>query len=253
MVLNVHRNQPHHVTAFSYWFIPGGSTSCDSIVILIPVDFNVGPKNYTMWSCFKLVTGSDRQGHVASLPSSCLSLSAALGPKTAVFDYCVVILMLVQNWHLKTSQECFTTATYWLFSVFKLTHCAEIVCNFVWVTVALLSAFGISTGVVTVLFSCWHGWCHVKLLLSWCTFCLHPTALQQFTVSLYSKPHQTCIMTMITLLYSCWFSVGHHTYIMTVITSSCWFRPAVLGTCIMTVSTSLYWFRPAVLYIRPAS
>ena len=99
MVLNVHRNQLHHVTAFSslYWLKPVSSTSCDSTVILIPVDFSVGPKNDTMWSCFTLVTGSDRQGHVASLSSSYLSLSAALGPKTAVFDYCVVILMLVQN------------------------------------------------------------------------------------------------------------------------------------------------------------
>ena len=34
-----------------------------------------------------------------------------------------------------------------------------------------------------------HGWCHMKLLLSQCAFCVHHTTMYQFTVSLYSKPH----------------------------------------------------------------
>ena len=79
-------------------------------------------------------------------------------------------------------------------------------------------------------------------------------------------PHQTCIMTMITLLYSCWFSVGYQTYIMTVIASftgsdqQCWalhlhhdcdhilmlVQTSSVGhqTCTMTVMTLLYscWF-----------
>ena len=32
-----------------------------------------------------------------------------------------------------------------------------------------------------------HGWCHVKLLQSWCTFCVHHTAMHQLTVSLHAK------------------------------------------------------------------
>ena len=33
------------------------------------------------------------------------------------------------------------------------------------------------------------GWCHVKLLSSWCTFRVHHITMHQFTVSPHSKPH----------------------------------------------------------------
>ena len=34
-----------------------------------------------------------------------------------------------------------------------------------------------------------HGWCHVKLLPSQCTFCVHHRTMHQFTMSLHLKPH----------------------------------------------------------------
>ena len=36
-----------------------------------------------------------------------------------------------------------------------------------------------------------HGWCHMKLLLSQHTFCVHHTTMDQFMVSFYLKPHET--------------------------------------------------------------
>ena len=34
-----------------------------------------------------------------------------------------------------------------------------------------------------------HGWCHIKLLPSQHTFCVHHTTMHQFTMPPYSKPH----------------------------------------------------------------
>ena len=34
-----------------------------------------------------------------------------------------------------------------------------------------------------------HSWFHLKLLLSWCIFCVHHTTMHQFTVLLHLKPH----------------------------------------------------------------
>ena len=69
----------------------------------------------------------------------------------------------------------------------------------------------------------------------------------------FSVRHQTCTMTVITLLYSCWFSFGHQTCIMTVITLlySCWFSVGH-QTCTTTMITASYWFLPAVLGVRHA-
>ena len=33
------------------------------------------------------------------------------------------------------------------------------------------------TGVLTALFGCLHGWCHVKLMLALCKFCVHHTII----------------------------------------------------------------------------
>ena len=38
-----------------------------------------------------------------------------------------------------------------------------------------------------------NSWCHVKLLQSLRTFCVHHTATHHFTVSLHSKPHRYII------------------------------------------------------------
>ena len=61
----------------------------------------------------------------------------------------------ISGWALSTWQ----VATIALFSASEQTHCALVVCDSEWVTVALHSMFLMSTEVVTVLFSCWHGWC----------------------------------------------------------------------------------------------
>ena len=39
-------------------------------------------------------------------------------------------------------------------------------------------------------FSCTNGWCCIRLPPSQRTFCVHHTAMHQFTVSLYSKTHR---------------------------------------------------------------
>ena len=47
------------------------------------------------------------------------------------------------------------------------------------------------SGVLTLSYSViWllHGWCHVKLLLSRCTFCMHHTNMHRFSVSLHAWP-----------------------------------------------------------------
>ena len=56
-----------------------------------------------------------------------------------------------------------------------------------WVTVTVYSAFWVSTQVV-YLVAVWlvHGWCHMKLLPSWHTFCVHNATMYQFAVSFYS-------------------------------------------------------------------
>ena len=38
-------------------------------------------------------------------------------------------------------------------------------------------------------FSCTNGWCYIRLLPSQRKFCVHHTAMHQFTASLYSKTH----------------------------------------------------------------
>ena len=55
--------------------------------------------------------------------------------------------------------------------------------------IAFYSAFWIYTqsgyGAIWLL----HGWCHVKLLPSRRTYCVHHTTMHQFTLSFCSKPH----------------------------------------------------------------
>ena len=57
--------------------------------------------------------------------------------------------------HLGMSPNCFTMATTVLFSASEQTHCALIICNTEWVTVALHSVLWASTKVVVALFSCY--------------------------------------------------------------------------------------------------
>ena len=56
-----------------------------------------------------------------------------------------------------------------------------------WVTITVYSASWVSTEVV-YLVAVWlvHGWCHMKLLPSWHTFCVHNATMYQFAMSLYS-------------------------------------------------------------------
>ena len=90
--------------------------------------------------------------------------------------------------HLEMIPKHFTMGTRTLFSASKQTHCTRVVSDSEskWVSVAFLhSTFWISTKVLTALFSCWHGWCHMELLLSQAHFVLTIiTMMHQFTVSL---------------------------------------------------------------------
>ena len=92
--------------------------------------------------------------------------------------------------HLEISPN--GVSEWWLYGAilgFQADSLPLVICDTEWVTVALHSAF----------FSIhWSGYsavwlllgrCHVKLLLSHCMFCLHHTAMHQFTVSLYLKLH----------------------------------------------------------------
>ena len=54
-----------------------------------------------------------------------------------------------------------------------------------------------------------HGWCHVKLLLSRHTLCVHHTTMDQFTVSFYLKPHETVAVSAHTLCTP-WTSLQCH-------------------------------------------
>ena len=72
-----------------------------------------------------------------------------------------------------------------LFSALEQTLCALVKRNSQWVAVALLKWCTFSA--VWLL----HGWCHVKLLPSRRTFCVHHTTMHQFTVSLHSKTNTT--------------------------------------------------------------
>ena len=58
---------------------------------------------------------------------------------------------------------------------------------------------------ITVLFSCRYGWCHVKLLPSLRTFCVHRTTKHQFTVALYSIQQKGRLYECIS---RCWKSVA---------------------------------------------
>ena len=37
-----------------------------------------------------------------------------------------------------------------------------------------------------------HGWCHMQLMPSWCTFCLHHTTMHQFKASCHATPRMYC-------------------------------------------------------------
>ena len=91
--------------------------------------------------------------------------------------------------HVEMSPKHFTMATIVLFSASGQTH---------WVTVILHSVFWISTEVVTTLFSCghWHGWCHMKLLLSQHTFNGHHTSrhLQCHFIQSYVHRMHVCLV-----------------------------------------------------------
>ena len=96
------------------------------------------------------------------------------------------------------SPKHFTMATIVLFSASGQTHCTLALCNSKWVTVILHSMFWISTEVVTTLFSCghWHGWCHMKLLLSQHTFNVHHTSrhLQCHFIQSYVHRMHVCLV-----------------------------------------------------------
>ena len=58
-------------------------------------------------------------------------------------------------------------------------------------------------------------WCHLKLLSSWRTFCVHHTAMHQFTVSFYLKTHTwgVCVFSFATCTFNrttsnCWLIVN---------------------------------------------
>ena len=57
--------------------------------------------------------------------------------------------------HLELSPKCFPVEIIALFSASEQTHCALVVCDFEWVTVALHNAFLRSTEDVTMLISCY--------------------------------------------------------------------------------------------------
>ena len=76
-----------------------------------------------------------------------------------------------------------------LLSAFEQIHYAY---DSKWVSVALHCAFWTFKEVVSLqhcLTVRFHGWCHVKLLLSRGSFCVHHIAMHQITVSFYSKPN----------------------------------------------------------------
>ena len=75
------------------------------------------------------------------------------------------------------------------YSVSEQTYCALVVCEYEWIIAgSLYTAF--SNIHRSRNSSIWllYGWCRVKLLPSRRMFCVHHTAMHQFTASLYSKP-----------------------------------------------------------------
>ena len=82
--------------------------------------------------------------------------------------------------------NCFYVA---LFPALKQTHCTLVTCNSEWVTAVSAFLKIHWSGVLTALLSLLHGWCHMKLLLSLCIFCVRHTTMHHFTVSLHLKPH----------------------------------------------------------------
>ena len=145
--------------------------------------------DHNFWGERRAETDSNRG------PSAYLPNALPLGQTGSLFPDCKQAFICNMNAcrapHLQMSPERFTMATLCLalFSASEQTHCTLVVCDSAWVTVALHSAFWISTEVFTALFGCWHGWYHVKLLPFQRTFCVHRSTVHQFTVSLYWKPH----------------------------------------------------------------
>ena len=80
-----------------------------------------------------------------------------------------------------------------LISASKQIHHTLVVHDSAWVTVALHTVFFYFPPKWCAHSTVWllHGWCRVKLLMSWCTFCVHHTTMHQFTASLCSKPHMS--------------------------------------------------------------
>ena len=102
----------------------------------------------------------------------------------------VILFCMNTCWapHFEMSHKPFTMATLTLFSASEQIHCTLVIrnwmsdCSF---TQHTLNIHRSSYNAFWLL----HGWCHMKLLLSRHTFCIHHTAMCQFTVSLYSKTH----------------------------------------------------------------
>ena len=68
-----------------------------------------------------------------------------------------------------------------LVSALEQTHCTVVTCDSEWVTASKWCTYS----------TIWllHGWCHVRLLLSWHMFCVHHITMHEFTVSFFAKPH----------------------------------------------------------------
>ena len=96
--------------------------------------------------------------------SSHASHGTAAPEEKSSFIYCFICLNTCRVPHLDVSPWRFTMATIVLFPASQ------------WVTAALHGAFWTAAKVV-------------KVLPSWCKFCVHHTTMHQFTVSFYSKPH----------------------------------------------------------------
>ena len=88
----------------------------------------------------------------------------------------VILFYMNTCWapHFEMSPKPFTMATLTLFSASEQIHCALVVgdwmsdCSF---TQHTLNIYRSSYNAFWLL----HGWCHIKLLLSWHTFCIHHT------------------------------------------------------------------------------
>ena len=103
-----------------------------------------------------------------------------------LFYFCV---NTCQAPHLRMNPKHFTVPSVALFSASQQSQCAAVGCNSEWVTVVLHCTFFNTHWSDVLNYLVVNGWYHIKLLPSWCMFCVHHTAKHQLTVSVYSKPH----------------------------------------------------------------